>query len=510
MKRTILIAVLLLNTMMINAQTATEKRIARTVALNMFDRYTTSMSWLSDRSASAENDFVNLFSPDCDSIYNDILPQNKPTFVDATTYYNIFTSAVKTCEFQYSDLQIDNPVLINNQWVVICRYSAKMNLTGRQPAMRYPLWQFHYVMRIVMDNQQNDNKLYANPRITSILVTNPVRNLAIIVNPSGMPLRFQGRYLNNYDPQCQCLVTDLGKSTINSVETDANNPFYYSTFESKGNTHTVAMERKDVFGVGVFASPYGFGNKVNLAGIKTKTNNAFHLSVFYGKNVYSDYASTLFVNLGAELTNKNLHYYGNYVEHLDSMMDSDNDIYTRNIYMNSLHERWHNFAVTGMGSVSYLIDLNRYSYRAIFLSLEAGIYGSYYFKQSLSYDIDALYTGTYPQYFNVEFDHYYDYGSDVHNESIDWEKKNNLKHRIDIGATLGIGLWFQLSDFSFLRFDISARKGLWTGKYDTFNHLPRSTAESDVNTYQPILTSSKNSLLDTYVGLSYIMLIPSF
>ena len=99
-------------------------------------------------------------------------------------------------------------------------------------------------------------------------------------------------------------------------------------------------------------------------------------------------------------------------------------------------------------------------------------------------------------------DHYYDYGDFRFDES--QTEPDKATRSFDFGLTFGLGVWYQLDNQSFLRFDISARKGF----VSETEYLSGARLTTAATNYTPVLRTSDNGLFDTFVGLSFIWLRP--
>ena len=347
-----------------------------------------------------------------------------------------------------------------------------------------------------------------NPRIASITVSNPVKNLAVIVNPNQIPLKWKGKQIHDYDPLCHCWITDLGNTSIDKLEYNSDNTFNQVDIQRENNKYTVTTYPVDVVGAGLYFAPYGFGNgtdgRSDFEGIG-RYGNAFYLQTHYGKNILTTQDYSLFVNAGLGIDNNNIAYSGDYETHYNST-DKDTDDYIRNIYANIDKERWHTFGLTVPVSATFLLNLDNGRQNSLFLSVDAGIFVSYRAIVSNSFNTTTKYSGTYPQYFNVELDNieqygYGEYTLDNHNLPIVY--KERIK-RLDFGFSLGAGIWYKLNDQSFLKFDAMLRKGF--APTMSYNGKPYVITE-DKDTYTPIIYSSNKGICNLYLGVSYIMLL---
>ena len=502
MKRILFIsAAVLLSTLRLSAQTTSEARAIRTTALQVYDRYVNVMSRLHDGSLSNENSFRNLFPEDKDSLYNDILPNDKPRYLTPERYFQTYTSVVKNASYSYSSFRLGIPQSSGNQWSITIYFTRECSYST--PEVKLPTWSFQYIVRVVMDKQSNSDHIYNNAHISSIVVKNPFQNLVVVVNPQRVPLKWQGSLIYDYDPDCGCWMSDLGRSNVREITSEVDNPFFTLMLDRKDNIYTYKRQRYDLVGGTVAFAPFGFGNSLDgqFADIKG-SNNSFLVRAFYGLNLLSDNRNAGFLNFGLEFTNKNFSYDGFFETHY-AATDADGDPYTRNINANLIDESWHSFGITVPVTFSYLFNLTPGARNHFYLSAEAGLYATLRFAQSCSYNLSARYTGTYPQYFNVEMDHYYDYGDfRLDESSVEPDKGTKA---FDLGVSLGIGLWYQLNEQSFLRFDISARKGFMSQT----DYLSNYVLTPDATHYTPVLRSSDNGLLDTFVGLSFIWLRPA-
>lgn len=265
-----------------------------------------------------------------------------------------------------------------------------------------------------------------------------------------------------------------------------------------GAVYSHLGEKYNLIGGGIAFAPSGFGNTLDdqFPDIKG-SNNAFRIGGFYGFNLYSYERSAGFINLGLELTYKHFSFDGFYETHYPSA-DADLDTYIRNISADIIDESWNSFAITIPVTYCNRFNLTPRASNPFYLSAEAGVYAAFRAVQNCSFQVSARYTGTYPQYWNLEMDQYYDYGNFRFDEK---EVEPDMRlHKLDVGAILGLGLWYEIKSQAFLRLDFSVRKGL----VSEAQYLDKYVITGNAKNYVPVLNSSDSGLLDTYIGLSFI------
>lgn len=499
----------------LSAQTAKEKRMVRMEALRMYDKYINATRDLHNGRAYGGDGFVELFVTGTDSIYNDILPQNKPTYVDVQTYLDRYYANVGDADFEYEGFSLEEPLLKGNKWSIICHYSRLVTFVATD-GIRYPAWDFQYTMRIIMNKSASGEEL--NPRIASITVSNPVKNLAVIINPNQIPLKWKGKPIHDYDPLCHCWITDLGNSSIDKLEYESNNQFCQVVIKQKNNKYTLTSHPVDIVGGGLYVAPYGFGNRTDgRLDFKeiSSYSNAFYLQVHYGKNILTTQEFSLFVNGGLAVDNNNIAYFGDYSyssnTNMDgvSYIDKDGDAYTRNIAATIDKEQWRIFGLTIPLTASYILNIDNGRQNNLFLSVEAGAFLSYRAIAMNSFNATAKYSGTYAQYWDVELENLEDYGYNTYtlnenNHPISYQEQ--IRHW-DIGVSLDAGIWYKLNEQSFLKFDALFRKGF--SPQTTYNkqYLVTEGVQEDMAHYMPVIYASNKGICNLYLGISFIRLL---
>lgn len=486
-------------------------------ALRMYDKYINATRDLHNGRAYGGEVFEQLFVIGSDSIYNDILPNNKPTYVDVPTYLDRYFANVSNADFEYEGFSLEEPVSLGSKWSITCHYSREV-LYVADDGIRYPTWNFQYTMRIVMNKNAEGENL--NPRIASITVNNPVKNLAVIVNPSQIPLKWKGKQIHDYDPLCHCWITDLGNTSIDKLEYDNNNAFSIVNVKRSNNKYTVTTYPVDVVGVGIYNAPYGFGNGIDDRpefGEIGRYSNAFYLQAHYGKNILTTPDFSLFVNAGLAIDNSNIAYSGDYRYRSNTNIDGveykdiDEDYYTRNIFANIDKERWHIFGLTIPLTATYLLNIDNSRQNNLFLSVEAGAFVSYRAIATNSFNATAKYSGTYADYWNVELENLSEYGYYTDYQLTDKDYPipyQEQLRRLDVGVSLGAGIWYKLNDQSFLRFDALLRKGFSPQmKYDSNEYFITEGTDVGMVHYKPAIYASNKGICNLYLGVSYIMLL---
>ena len=502
MKRFSLIISLLIFCCQLDAQTVSEARCIRTTALMVYDGYVGIMNRLNDGFSSNEIDFVKMFVEETDSVFNDILIDGEDVWLTPRQYYYLYTSQIKKTDYHFSDFYMGEPISDGDKWVIDVYFSRDVEFPGA--TVELPPWRFRYAMRIIMEKERTPDKVFSNALIKKISIVDSASSVVVIVNPQKIPLILRDRQIRGYNTDCNCIITDLDGESPADIQTGIDNPFYPIVVDKTGNVYEFYRQLYDIWGVRASVAPYGIGNTPALMnnGI-TGSNKSLCLGAFYGKYMISTYRDVGFVNIGLELINKNINYRSTitYSYCIPLQVDEDGDIYDRNISLFLNHEKWNIYGVTLPVSFSYLFNLTPYAHRHFYLSTELGFFVTYRAVHALSYNLNASYSGTYHQYWDVEMDHYYDYGDYVLTDGR-CSANGKIKY-FDYGVSLGVGLCYQLSRESFVRFDMALRKGFVLELENNKNrHLT-----TDYNNYNPVLGFSGYAL-DPYIGLSFILLRP--
>lgn len=499
-KLTFLLSFAIMGSMMLYAQSAKDLRSARATALNVYDRYIIVMNSLRNGGDYALN-FKNLFASNTDSIYNDIIPQPGNPYLNSDDYCQKYNKSVKQADYFYSDFSMEQPRQKGDKWVVVCHFKRMVRYRSKNN-FYYPGWQFDYTMRVSMSRNAGDDGLCSNPQIVSLTVSNPIENFVVVMNPSRIPIQWDGVYNAKYDQKCDCWTGDLGDKKISDLADGSSSPFGGVTYSSKPpHFYTYQLSKRNIVGGGVYFAPIAFGNKLDdqFADINEK-NNAFRFRAFYGINIMNTSSSAAFLNLGLEFSNRSHKLSGSYETHYNSL-DSDSDSYVRNIYANIDDEQVKVISFGVPITFSYLLKIAGSNERPHYFSVDAGLYASFKALTSHKLTMNATYTGTYNYFGQIEFDHYYDYGHfDLTESNIKTDIKENL-NKFDAGFTLGLGLWFSVGNGSFLRADVTMLKGLLSElKYNSEYRI----TESKDKLYHTALQSSDKGAFDIYFGLSFI------
>lgn len=497
-KSALIFAFSIIGCLSLNAQSAKDLRIARTTALNVYDRYIIVMNSLRNGGEYVYN-FKDIFSSTTDSIYNDIIPHSGTPYVGSDDYCKFYTSSVKQANYSYSGFSMEQPRLKGNKWIVVCHFDRSVRYRSKED-FRYPDWQFNYTMRIEMDRNTGGDGLYSNPKVTSLTVSNPLNNFVVIMNPSSYPMQFEGTQLA-FNRECKCWVGELGDTKIKDVLGEAPSPFGNASIK-KRNPHfySYQLSKRNIAGFGVYYAPLAIGNKLDKQFTDIKeTNNAWRMRGFYGINLVNSANNAAFINIGLEFANRNHKLSGTYETHYDAI-DDDADDYTRNIHAQINDERLKVFTLGIPVTFTYLLRIGGTDEKPHFFSMDAGLFASFKAVTRHKLDMHADYTGTYNYFGNIEFDHYYDYGHfDIKETDIQTDI-NEQMNKIDAGATLGLGLWFSVGKGSFIRTDFSMLKGFLSEMKYNGDFRITETKED----YHTALQSSNNGAFDFYIGLSFI------
>ncbi len=455
-----------------------------------------------------------------DTVYNDIVPLNQPQYLSALMYSQTFDSVVENASFfGYNGLIFQDPKKTPGGWQVTCTFNRKVSFVTLDSVV-YPPWIFSYTMTIAMSdtlnierrsknnrNEKFDNdSLFYNARVVKISVLNPLDSYVVISNPEHLPLMWEGKMIEDYYPECQCWMTQGKSDDVNrKLKINSTTGFFtrLNQVETRPNFYSFTYNKNNLTGLGLAVSPYGFGNRSDNRFEKIdEKNSSFKLSLFYGKQLSGGESLTPFFNFGADIVYNRFSYNGVFrVSYQDN--DSDGDLYTRFIDATLNNEQRGLFEVTVPLTFSLLKNVYQDRERFVFLSFEAGAFGSVRVFSNGFFDMEAKYRGYYPQYFNVEMDHYYDYGDFQMNESsVQNYNKGELK-RFDYGLEGGAGVWVNIGSNWLFRFDLKMRMSFApVVSFSEYDYLT-----SNYNHYESMLQTSHQGQLNLYLGMTLVKLV---
>ena len=503
------------------SQSVTETRHIKTTALQLYENYKVIMSGLYSKSAYTEDNFIGLFDSNAE-IYNDILPDNLPQQLSPSEYFEKFQTSIKRIYPVFSDFDLGDPVAVGNKWLIKCSFTRGTRFLT-QKDMKYPEWSFNYTMTIEMEKLYNIiNKVYQHARIVSIVVDDPIKGFFIIENENNMILETKsGETLNNWDDDYQSRIFPENEWKINDIQVPEalinDNIFRFSKGKfSKNRTDPhfyqidIQRSKKNIFGIGLNFSPIPttFGNKISDENAEIfkeigHKSNVLSFSFFYGKQITYKEKSTVFLNFGLDF-NKYSHEYNGRNDTTYLTHDTDGDDYYRKIRIDALNEKINLVSIFVPLSVEYLYQLTQRTKKQVFFSFELGLFADCSLSAKSRYNLNTAYSGIYPKYFGVEFDHYYDYGT------FDINGNQKLNARFNLGMFGGVGLWFALNESNLLKFNVSYKHNFnspleYKEKYVISKSNPKTDSYSnDYEPYQSLLHSTKQGMQNISLGVSWI------
>lgn len=544
MKKIVGIFLVLTCTLPVFSQTLKQQRLIKQTALDIFESYVDVCNRLyqNKKDVYIYDQFLNLFS-DTARVYNDILPsfphgdQVVPTdsmLITPGEYFNNFKSEILKNSFSYDSLELYDIQEVSEQWWTLkCSFGRTVAYTSSSKSP-YSRREFHYTMTIVMREEDSRNaKQMVDAKITNISVSDPCSQVRIITETDGineenyfvdssslykgpkhdtpkhdtlnsdrMPV---GYYLKDdvkiSDIKNEINANSTEASLFNSIELTLDNKHFYKRNSNK----------RDFWGLGINACPYGFGNKISSANTKkfgyeniSQRNFSIEFSTFFGINLYVKNRYSLFLVPQLSLGYRNFNFSGDYSAQYQAV-DIDGTEYMRNINVDLKNENVNQFTINFPISISnmFLLHKDKFAENQLFLSLDFGVLLSCVPFTRNTYDFSARYTGTYDFFGGVEFDHYYDYGNfDLNHNDIAYIP-NSLINKFNIGILAGVGLMFQIEETSMLKFDLSFRNGfLSIAKYKEGFVL-----SEDYKNFESLLQASKSGAHNLYFSLSYIRAI---
>ena len=521
-KTTLTIAAIIAACFSAFSQSATETRRIKTTAFQIYERYKVEMSGLYSRSSYTEDNFMSLFVNKA-VIYNDILPDNNPAQLSPSEYYKKFKASINRIYPAFSDFKMDEPVLKESKWQIQCSFARKTRFRT-QKEMKYPEWSFNYIMTIEMDKSYNLNsKVYENAGIISVDVANPLKGFFVIENKENIPLAAKtGEMLTVWDEEYQSRIFPDDKWKIQDIRIINDDHIFefskgkFSRNPTDAHFYQPYLQKfkKNIFGIGVNYSPLTLSSiicekfKDDSIGHKSK---ALSVSFFYGKQIAHKDKSTVFFNAGLDL-NMYSYEYNNakktIIKETDSLRDEHDDMYIRNIKINSLNDTVNIMSVSVPLSVQYLYQLSQHAKNPIFLSFELGVFAECSFYSINKYSLNADYSGKYgKEYFNVEMKKYLDYG---HFDAIPGNEK--LDARFNGGILGGVGLWFALNNSSLLKINASYKHSFrspleYEEDFVIAKYNRESKRQPNEKLYQSLLQSTNQGLRNIYLGISWVRTI---
>jgi len=491
------------------AQTMTEVRQMRYEAIGVFDKYYSLVLNMDNPDVYTFDYFTALFEDDA-TIYNDILPDNKNQYLNPKEYYQKY-KGFKTYP-RLSDLELSFPEFKDGKWIVSVKFKKTFQIKYRKKDLSYPkLLNFSYEMLVVMDinteyrkgtKQRNgeNNRLYTNVKIRSLKAEEPLVNYYVInlndtllkeevkglyYKPTGDKIDFMGDSCRIFNQEIHSRsdlvlhksIDDDFRTTIVQHQLD-DNYYKYDIFPLK-----------KIIGFGFSYSPL-------LADLKTPTpyfenikQNAFTagFSFLYGWLLSAPSKNKFYLNLKPGYTMNYIGFKGsNFYEY--QSIDADNDSYTRRINLSNIEENNFFHAIDFPLTFSCVRSIGKYA-----LTFDFGGWVNYSFFNTHKSSANALYSGYYPQYWDLLIDKngYYDFGEYVIGET----KSNKFTNSLDYGAIVSLGGMYKLQAGLYLKLDFAYRYGFVdkasfvqdyqptkaTGQYTPFYHSLNQWKTNNVN-----------------------------
>lgn len=538
MKKIVGIFLVLTCTLPVFSQKLKQERLIKQTALDIFESYVDVCNRLyqNKKDVYIYDQFLNLFS-DTARVYNDIFPSLPPGDQEVQTdsilitpgeYFNKFKSEILKNSFTYDSLELYDIQEVNGRWRTLkCSFGRTVAYTSSLKS-DYGPYEFHYTMTIVMREASRNANQMVDAKITNISVSDPYLpritelddiNKENFVPPIDSNIRYERLptpkhdTLNSDRMPAGYLKDDVKISDIED-EINANSPeaSFFNIIELElYNKHFYKRnsKKRDFWGLGINACPYGFGNKISSANTKkfgyeniSQRNFSIEFSTFFGINLYVKNRYSLFLVSQLSLGYRNFNFSGDYSAQYQAV-DIDGTEYMRNINVDLKNENVNQFTINFPISISNMFLLHKDAENQLFLSLDFGVLLSCVPFTRNTYDFSARYTGTYDFFGGVEFDHYYDYGNfDLNHNDIAYIP-NSLINKFNIGILAGVGLMFQIEETSMLKFDLSFRNGfLSIAKYKEGFVL-----SEDYKNFESLLQASKSGAHNLYFSLSYIRAI---
>lgn len=533
MKKIVGIFLVLTCTLPVFSQKLKQQRLIKQTALDIFESYVDVCNRLyqNKKDVYIYDQFLNLFS-DTARVYNDILPSFPPgnqvvptdsILITPGEYFNKFKSEILKNSFSYDSLELYDIQKVNKQWWTLkCSLGRTVAYTSSSKSP-YSGREFHYTMTIVMreEDPRNANQM-VDAKITNISVSDPCLQLRItetdginkenFVNPIDSNSLDKGGLTVGYLKD-DVEISDIEKEiNANSLEASLFNIIKLK-LDTLDNKHFYKRDsnKRNFWGLGINACPYGFGNKISSANTTkfgyeniSQRNFSIEFSTFFGINLYVKNRYSLFLVPQLSLGYRNFNFSGDYSAQYQAV-DIDGTEYMRNINVDLKNENVNQFTINFPISISnmFLLHKDEFAENQLFLSLDFGVLLSCVPFTRNTYDFSARYTGTYDFFGGVEFDHYYDYGNfDLNHNDIAYIP-NSLINKFNIGILAGVGLMFQIEETSMLKFDLSFRNGfLSIAKYKEGFVL-----SEDYKNFESLLQASKSGAHNLYFSLSYIRAI---
>lgn len=491
------------------AQTVTEIFQMRMAAIEFFQNdYIQSVNRLDYPDRDTRFEYTKLFEEGV-KIYNNFLPDNYPYTISPKDYAEKRKNNI-TLSSQFAHFKLGFPYEEQGKWKINIEYTEDINIYVINYNIRYPKVSFDWLMTLSMEkNKDNDNdkRAFINCKICELQIKNPINHYILIEKTENIELPAL-KEINNVDKDSKFRIYDADSIEIDSIN-QANSFYFYNQklipndFFNK--LYRYKDLRKNLFGISLYYTPYGFGNNINTDKLPYlhQYNQALSLDISYGLQIVHKNKSTLFFNINLELNAYQQIFRGTYYTQYQAM-DSDGESYLRKINVPSLTEKIYHLSASLQPSFEYLLQITQ-GQHPIFLSLEIGGYTEYRFWGNNTFKLQADYSGLYNYFDGIEFDHYYDYGHfDLDNEHILQNIKDKI-NALDYGVFGSIGIWYAINPDNILKIGIGYKHG-FTSPFEYKNDFILS---ENYHTYESAVQTINQGLRNMFLGISWQRVIPA-
>jgi hypothetical protein len=481
------------------AQTMTEVRQMRYEAIGVFDKYYSLILNMDNPDVYTYDYFTALFEDDA-TIYNDILPENKNQYLNPKEYYQKYVKGFKTYP-RLSDLELSFPEFKDGKWNVNVKFKKTIQIKYRKKELSYPKWIFNYEMHVVMDINPNyskgvknrnaeNNSQYSNVKIKSLKVEDPLVNYYVInLNDTLIREEVKGLYYKPTGEQIDfmgdsCRIFNFNKISRSdlvlnkSIDDDFRTTIAQHPLDNKYYKYDI-LPLKKIIGFGISYSPLLLDLNVPTPYFENIKQNAFTtgISFLYGWLLSKPSQNKFYLNLKPGYSMNYIGFKGSSFYEYQSV-DSDNDSYTRQINLTSVKENNFFHSVDFPITFSLVRSIGNYA-----LTFDVGGWVNYSFLNSHKSTANALYSGYYPQYWDLVIDKngYYDFGEYVIGET----KSNKFTNFLDYGAIVSLGGMYKLQAGLYLKMDIAYRYGF----VDKANFVQNYQPTKETGQYTPFFNS---------------------
>lgn len=485
------------------AQTAVEIVQMRMRAIEFFQSYILRKNGLDYPDRNSRFDYTKLFE-DGIEIYNDFLPYNTPLFLSPTDYADKRDNNI-TLNTQFTLFKLGFPYEEQGRWKIDIEYSEHINIHINNYGIKYPKVTFDWLMTLSMEEHREwDND---NLKISKLQIKNPIANYILIEQSEKVELPVLKSF-ENVDKDGQLRMFDADSADIDNVNQACSSYFYSRKLISNEFLHQLYRYkdfRNNLFGIGLYYTPYGFGNNINTHELPNlrQYNQALSLDIAYGLQIAHKTNSTLFFNINLGLNAYQQSFRGTHYTQYQST-DSDGESYLRKINITSLTEKTYLLSASFQPSFEYLLQITQ-GQHPIFLSLEIGGYAEYRFWGDNFFNLQAYYSGLYDYFDGIEFDHYYDYGHFyLDNERITQDIKDKI-NALDYGVFGSIGIWYAFDPHNILKIGIGYKHGFTS----PFKYKTDFILSENYFSYESTVQAINQGLRNLFLSVSWHRVIPS-